>query len=638
MDFQPSSPLWHEQTVLSLTGGAVNGGGKPVAANQPTVAIARAGGRDQPVILIALLGFAAGLRLFGLFHDLPWSFYGDELHLVKRAMAMGTGDLNPHWFTKPAGLLYLLLALYGTFYLVGAALGHFASPEVFGAFFLSDQGPFLLLGRLLVFAFGLATVPLAWVFVRCALGAKSAAFAVAAVVAVLPPLVIGSQYVKEDVPSAAFALAGLWFLLRAGRGAQASRRLSAAAGVLFGLSTATKFYGILFLPAALIWLLQPRRGAGLRFAADWRAATVFLMAFSLTTFAATPFSFLDPVSRTTITERITSFIAADTVAFAPDHGVQFSYGPQAIPGALFHVLALAVEPVVAGPLLLPLAAFGGLICLRRPAHDGLGWLLFLPILGFLLLAVTVHAYHPSPRHFVAILPLLVILAWFGALGLAEPLARRLDWPVPRLAAILLLLAAMPNAWQSISATRELAKLDSRVVAGQWIRDHLPRDARILLDDYGPVLTPSPPAAARQLAILETLPPGEAFTAFQRERLSLLIRYPSPTAFDVDELGHPWWWPHELSEEVIRATPRHRRMSNPLKLYEPPTLAELRARGYAYVITNDSAAGRYLGPTAARDFPSYVRFYAELKALPILARFDPAAWDGKGPVVTIYKVR
>lgn len=120
-------------------------------------------------------------------------------------------------------------------------------------------------------------------------------------------------------------------------------------------------------------------------------------------------------------------------------------------------------------------------------------------------------------------------------------------------------------------------------------------------------------------------------------LELLVRHPADPAFDLDELGHPWWWPRELSEREIRTTPRHRRMSNPLKIYEPPSLADLRARGYAFVVTNDEAAGRYLGTDAARNFPSYVRFYRELARLDPVVRFDPAEWDGKGPVVTVYRV-
>ena len=57
--------------------------------------------------LAGILLLAAGIRLWGLFHDLPFSYFGDELHFMKRSMALGTGDLNPHWFHKPALFMYV---------------------------------------------------------------------------------------------------------------------------------------------------------------------------------------------------------------------------------------------------------------------------------------------------------------------------------------------------------------------------------------------------------------------------------------------------------------------------------------------------------------------------------------------------
>jgi len=64
--------------------------------------------RASRIALAAVLLLAAALRLWALRHDLPFSYYGDELHFMRRAMAMGTGDLDPHWFHKPAFLMYLL--------------------------------------------------------------------------------------------------------------------------------------------------------------------------------------------------------------------------------------------------------------------------------------------------------------------------------------------------------------------------------------------------------------------------------------------------------------------------------------------------------------------------------------------------
>src|SRR5262245_20678761 len=76
---------------------------------------AQARARAAGLALAAVLLLAAGLRLWGLTHDLPFSYFGDELHLLKMSAAMGTGDLNPHWFHKPAFLNYLMLLGFGLY-------------------------------------------------------------------------------------------------------------------------------------------------------------------------------------------------------------------------------------------------------------------------------------------------------------------------------------------------------------------------------------------------------------------------------------------------------------------------------------------------------------------------------------------
>jgi hypothetical protein len=119
---------------------------------------AKASGRAKWPALLLVLSIALGLRLWGVMHDLPFSYFGDELHFMKRSMAMGTGDLNPHWFHKPALLMYVLAGCYGTYFALGWVLGWFQSTAHFGAYFLANMGPFLLIGRLVVLACGVAIV------------------------------------------------------------------------------------------------------------------------------------------------------------------------------------------------------------------------------------------------------------------------------------------------------------------------------------------------------------------------------------------------------------------------------------------------------------------------------------------------
>jgi hypothetical protein len=174
------------------------------------------------------------------------------------------------------------------------------------------------------------------------------------------------------------------------------------------------------------------------------------------------------------------------------------------------------------------------------------------------------------------------------------------------------------------------------VAYDWILRNLPRDARLLVDDYGPILQPDRAAVERQRAILAAMPQGP-FTEHQGTRLDLLRRFPPAAGRNIDELGHPWWLAREKTDEELRRDPADLDMGNPLVSRQPRTLPDYRREGVRYVVTNTDARDMYLNPTnnKADGFPSFVRFYRELAAREPLKTFDPAAWHGKGPVISIY---
>jgi len=358
--------------------------------------------------LVPVLLLAAAVRLAGLFHDLPFSYYGDEIHLVKRAMAMGTGDLDPHWHNKPAGLMYLLLAAYAVFYGMARLAGAVDSPEAFGAWFLGDWGPFLLIGRLLVFAFGLllvaATVRLAR---ACALGRRGVWLAGLAV-ALLPPLVQGSQVVKEDVPSAALTVLALALLLESER--RGDPRRGDLAALVAGLAAAFKYYGVLLLPVFVLAAVRP--SGAIPWGARLRRLALRLALFAVAFVALTPYSFLSGALLADLAGLWARFWRA-VPAFDPDNGVLFVRGPGAVPGALALLAGQLVRPDVLGLHVLLFAGLGTAAGLAAPARRRTTLLLLLPVAGYLLLATTLWAYHPSPRHASAVYPVLLVLAAAG---------------------------------------------------------------------------------------------------------------------------------------------------------------------------------------------------------------------------------
>ncbi len=290
--------------------------GSWTGARERDGARAAAHARTLRLLLAAVLLLAAALRLWGVGHDLPFSYYGDELHWMKRSLALGTGDLNPHWFHKPAFFMYVLFAAYGAYFLAGFAAGRFDSPEAFGAHFLAEPAPFLLIGRLLVCAAGVATV---WVVFRLARrvhgereGEPAGTYAglgAALVAAVLVPMVASSQHIKADVPCALLMALAVWSFL----GTRDSARLRplAIAALLAGAAMGTHYYGLVLLPTFVALELlrglpfaarlgvEPWPERRLRRAAG-RAALASLL-FTAGFFAASPYNFLDPTwSRQTL--------------------------------------------------------------------------------------------------------------------------------------------------------------------------------------------------------------------------------------------------------------------------------------------------------------------------------------------------
>lgn len=586
--------------------------------------------RLHVLALGAVLLLALGLRLGGLLHDLPFSYFGDELHLVRRAMAMGTGDLNPHWFQKPAFLIYLLLGVYGSFYAVGSLLGAFASPDAFGAYFLGHIGPFLLLGRLLVLAFGVASVVLVHKLTLKMMDDRRAALAAAAAAAVALPMVSLSQVVMMDVPSACLLLgAVLTYLVSLER---AHPGWLVLAAVLAGLSAATKYYGVTLAPVIAVcetWRWWRGEIDGKRWL---RRGITAALAFSLAFFAGSPFTFIDPTFRESVLGMAETFARNDVQEWNPDSEVSWTYGIGAVPAAtLFFLRQLVAGDALGWPFaVLALAGIVGTLAQRR--RRGAALVVLGPVLVFASLATTLWAFHVDARHLNAVVPLLLPFLYPGARLLTGSLYRARG---RRLAHLLLVAAILPYTVASLAHDATLMREDSRLVAARWIEREIAPQTRLLLDDYGPFLSPGPEAVERLKARLAALPELDTFTVPQAKRLELLGRFPPASHFNLDELGHVWWWPHELSEEEIRNSPLHRRHGNPIKRWRPLPLDAYRALGYRYIVTNSKAEGYYSDPEARRSYPSFVRFYEELAALQPVACFDPGRWNGKGPVVRIF---
>lgn len=590
--------------------------------------------RNERFALAGILLLAAGIRLWGLFHDLPFSYFGDELHFMKRSMALGTGDLNPHWFHKPALFMYLWLLVYGLYFLAGMAVGRFESTAELGAHFLTSPGPFLLLGRLVVFACGVATVWVVYRIGRRVFESERAGLAAALVAAVVAPMVASSQHMKTDVPGGLMIAVSILVYLRT-RDDLRWRPLVLAA-LLAGAAMGTHYYGIVLVPTYMAMELWN----GLSRRLPWRKVllrgalvpALFVAGF----FVTSPYNFLDPTWPRQNFAHLekTFFPEPEQVLFEADSKTAYKPGSsEALGGATLDFFQVLTSQKGMSLPLTALALLGLGAALARRETRWYAVLVSIPILAYFAAAVTVAAYHVQPRHLNAIYPLLATLTWPGALLLARlfPLARR-----AAVAMGLVALACIPTAVEASTRNLALNRQDSRLVSYRWIVENLPKDERILLDDYGPLLQPDARAVARQQALLKTIPKGP-FTQHQGKRLQLLRRYPAEEGLDILELGHPWWLQREKSDAELRSNPVDLDMGNPLFTRQPKTVDAYRAEGIRFVVTNSEARSKYFGNRAkwGEGFPSFVRFYRGLERERLLRTFDPADWGGKGPVIWIY---
>jgi len=426
----------------------------------------RRGALAPSLLFLVILAAAAALRFWGLDQGLP--FLGarpDEREAVEHTVGFPAGDLNPRWFVYP-NLFFWVVWLWEEGALALRRLG--ADTPGYATMVREHMAPLLLYGRVLSALLGTATVGLVWTIGR-RLGGERLALVAALLVAVSFLHVRESHALKADVFLAAGVLVSLAALARWVE--RPSRARAVAAGVAIGITTALKYPGILLLgPAYLAGVLASRR-AGLRRLVPAGNA-ILLATIALATFlAGSPYLVLDFGHA-----RETAQFSARAVYGTRPHSVQAARTRLGKARAWlasrtfgYHALvSLRHGAGLAFALVTPLALAAGW---WRPRHP------FLPLAAafcvLYYLAVGISPVHQS-RYVTPLVPLLALLV----ADLLERLAARVPEPTRRnalVAGLALALAAEPAA-SSIAYDRIAARTDTRVLATDWMAEHLPPGA------------------------------------------------------------------------------------------------------------------------------------------------------------------
>ena len=425
-------------------------------------------GRDALALaLVVLLG--AALRLWNHDFDAGTDFIHDAIDKIGQAQAVAGGDLRPQNWRQPYFLPYT----------AGAVLA------VVSAVMPLDQVAIERTIILYMIALSLATIVLTDVAAMLAFEDRTVAVVAAAIMAVAPVSVIGSRYIKEDVPLAfccQVALVAILLVFRAGR-----RRHYVAAALAIGLAAGTKLSALLLVPVfAGAHLLRHRAsGRPLRaLASPWCLAMAALIAVG--------FLVVNPYALSNAARIVAGVTFQSRYAGRGHHD-----GTVVDPWAELWTFYLRQALVPGLSLAVTLAFLLGVVALARRLRQGRDQAA-VPLLLWLALGYLLFERSPAKpfpffaRYFHPFIPAVAIIAAW-----ALAMARREVWRRAGRGALWATNVALGAviAWPLARSALISAGIsdDTRVQAARWMTEHLPRGSTVALDDrrYSPPLDQSP---------------------------------------------------------------------------------------------------------------------------------------------------
>ena len=403
-------------------------------------------------ILWALILLAAFLRLFPVWFGLPFPHARpDEAVAIEHAVDVLDGQLNPRFFHWPSFTFYLFAAVFGAASLARRLAA--GDPALSAA-------ELTIIARAVVALAGTVTVLVLYRLGRRmadrTTGLLAAAFLTVAILHVRE-----SHFAMTDVLMTLLVTASLALLLGAVDAAiepapRGDRSLGfAAAGLIGGLAASTKYNAAAILAAmaaaqAVLWYRWRTPPTAIR---SWLPSAAFGAAFAAGFFAATPYALLD--FRTFSADLIFDF-----THLSGGHGINLGRG------WVYHLTTSL--PYGTG---LPIFAAGlagmPLMARRHPRQAFVIATFALAFYGAIGSGYTVFFRYVLPLVPVVCLAAAVAVrtaaGWMsGPIGLSQAAATLL----------LTLIAGGPPLINCIWFDAILARTDTRVVAGNWLAEHL----------------------------------------------------------------------------------------------------------------------------------------------------------------------
>lgn len=546
--------------------------------------------------LAAILLLALAARVVGLGYGLPWLFYfHDEPQVVLRALRLGTGDLNPHFFGWPGILMfYVALASFIGLFVYGRLTGLWRNAGGFANAYFEDPTAFYVLARLQSVLSGVWTV-----YIAHGLGSTAYSQAVgtgaALAMAVSALHAHYSHLAHPVIVLTAFAALGLWACVRlAVDGGKHEFRIFAVA---LGLGSLAQYHAaLLAVPLGIAMLL--------RIAAEPRRVWHWIGAAALAGFAGLAIHLI-----------LSPFTVLDYKQFLHDLSYEAvkasggSSGPRAPARAILAFITDALVPSLSLPMLV-LSGFGALAAfIRRKPAD----LVLLSFVGIYFL-VMARSGNVNDRYG---LPLVLPALLFAARLVEEvvfrlPAAWRRTWYTP--------VVMLALSWSSVATLIEqdytMTQGDTRIESLRWFEANVPFDDRVVIDMHRYRNTASPPLNENTVRLQERIEEvtkgvegsgnSRAYEPFFRYRLE----HPRKNAY------------YLMSTDMG---------------YDARRVDEYVGRGFRWAVVSMEARELHERIATGGD-STHVRYYLDLdRQAKLVAEFKPRPWHTLGPVIRVYRL-
>jgi len=592
--------------------------------------------RNNPALFsILLLAFL--VRFAGIFHDLPYSYYPDEEHFVNRAVSFGSGDMNPHWFHKPAFFMYLLYFEYGFYFIIGKIMGLFGSVNDFAISFFRSKGPFLLIARFTVTLFGVGTVLVTYFVGRDGFDKKTGLIA-ALFMALVFGHVSSSQVVKADVPSAFFTVLAFYYILKM----YSTGRLKyyILSGALIGLGMATKYYSIVLLPTVFIahflYWNKSDRASG-KNPLNW-AIVSSMAAFIIVFFLASPYNFLDPLGFEQTFVRPVSKILDLQGKMSDEFLRRTRVEVQnfVFLKSLKNYILTLVNSEAMGELGI-IAVFGIIVMIFRLSSQKIMFLSF-PII-FILISNKMQPFYSESRHMNVIYPFMAVFGAYVTNRLLERLStdRKAKWII---ITVVLIIVAFPF-YRIIKHDFLMIHSDARTLAKKWIETNIPVSTKILLEENSVKLSPDRNYYEELVLRARNSAKGQ-FTAHAEMEYEYSMKALPKITYDITYIRFPWWQEKEINPGIHYALSEiDKDMGNPLKPVGIMPYHYYGDHGYSYVIVSSNKYDKFFEENSdlSDRFPSFHRFYNDLfEKARLIKEFVPDNRRSRGPAVKIFALQ